>query len=166
MKYLIYSAALLAGCFATSALVGKPVADWRNQLPGSNPADDARAAEVIQTSDAPRPARINPFIYTPFDRPVHTGGPDKGELLYPKFMTLWGADSAARLQKLREMAAESAANDPRCNGDVVLAEYSESHSSLSDNRLAVFVECEAPDGAIARFLAAEGDQSVHFERAY
>ncbi len=166
MKYVIYSAALLAGCFATSALIGKPVVDWRNQLPGSNLADDTRAAEVIQTPDAPRPARINPFIYTAFDRVVYTGGPDKGELLYPKFITLWGAASAARLQTLREMAAESAANDPRCNGDVVLAEYSEDYSSWSNDRLAVFVECAAPDGAIARFRAAEGDQSARFERAY
>ena len=140
--------------------------DLRHQSQGADPAQNVLVADLVQTPDAPRPARINPFIYTAYDRPVHTGGPDKGELLYPEFITLWGAASAARLQKLREMAAESSANDPRCSGEVILAEYSESHSSWSNNRLAVFVECESPTGAIARFLATESDEGMHFERAY
>ena len=105
MKYPICSAALFMGCVATGALVGRPAVGSRHQPPGADAARNVLVTDFILTRDAPGPARINPFIYTPYDRPIYTGGRDKGELLYPKFMILWGGSSAARLQPPGVIAA-------------------------------------------------------------
>jgi hypothetical protein len=93
------------------------------------------------TSSRAEPAPIDPGVYVPYKR----------EQGFEKTFAKWGEEGVLRVQKLREGAAETVANNPQCDA-VELAELSDSRSFPPDHPV-VFVDCRNSQ----RFYLSEDD---------
>ena len=96
--------------------------------------------KVVQAAPVRKgPAPIDPGVFRPYTK---SG--------YPKAFAKWGRQGIDRVQKLRESAARSVAENPQCDA-VELSELSDSRST-TDNPV-VFVDCRNSQ----RFYLSESD---------
>lgn len=87
------------------------------------------SAETANISRAKPPiAQIDPGVFTHYKRDS-----------WPKLFARWGDKGVARIQRLREAAALTAARNPKCDA-VEISEISDSRSSFPNNPV-VYVDC-------------------------
>lgn len=89
----------------------------------------------------PAAAPIDPGVYEPYKR----------EQGWEKTFARWGDEGVARIQRLREAAAETVASNPKCDS-VELSEISDSRSTPPDTPT-VYVDCANGE----RFYLSESD---------
>ncbi len=93
------------------------------------------------TNGASATAPIDPGVYEPYKR----------EQGWEKTFARWGDEGVARIQRLREAAAESVASNPKCDS-VELSEISDSRSTPPTMPV-VYVDCTNGE----RFYLGESD---------
>ncbi len=126
--------------------------------PGNSVGENSEAGTSSSAPERAGPAEIDPNVFSPYTR--------QG---YPKTFEKWKPAGIARVQKLREAAARTVADNPKCDF-VDLADLSEARSTAPDNPV-VFVDCrygerlylsESDNGAN---VATEKDKGASFSGA-
>jgi hypothetical protein len=104
--------------------------------------DGAQSPDSVATpkQDASVPASIDPGVFEPYKREGWT-----------KLFASWGDKGIARIQRLREAAAQTVAKNPSCD-TVEISDISESRST-APNEPVVLVDCKNGE----RFYLSERD---------
>jgi hypothetical protein len=123
------------------AFVALVMASSSCQAPPDNTGNSLSSVPTERVGAAP----IDPGVYSPYVR----------ENGWQKTFAKWGDAGVRRIQKLREAAAETVAQNPKCDA-VELSEISDQRSNPPDSPV-VYVDCRNSE----RFYLSEADVGGH-----